>query len=66
MITKGLSLLSVNFLQILNDRPCPDCGAAMTESQRCRENESLFVWYRCSQNDCDGQWLQKMPAKNLK
>jgi hypothetical protein len=38
---------------------CPECGGRMTETERCRENDCLFVWYVCSQDDCDGQWLRK-------
>ena len=32
----------------------------MAEVDRCNENRTLFVWYECSRNDCNGQWLQKM------
>jgi hypothetical protein len=39
---------------------CPECGARMTEFDRRRENGAIFVWYRCSRDDCAGQWLQKM------
>lgn len=47
--------------RVVNERCCPECGAGMTEVDRCNENESLFVWYQCSKKNCDGQWLQKNP-----
>jgi hypothetical protein len=40
---------------------CPECGTKMTETDRVCENGIIFVWYRCSKNDCNGQWLQKTP-----
>jgi len=39
---------------------CPDCGAQMTEIDHRSEDGALFVWYECSKNNCDGQWLQKI------
>jgi hypothetical protein len=45
---------------------CPECGAKMTESDRVIENGIIFVWYRCSKNDCSGQWLQKTPQQSAK
>ena len=38
---------------------CPNCGHMMAEVDRHKENGDLFVWYECSRNDCDGQWLQR-------
>lgn len=43
-------------------RQCPECGSKMNEVERCVENCVLFVWYECSRDDCDGQWLQKGAA----
>jgi hypothetical protein len=40
---------------------CPECGAKMTEAERVCENGIVFVWYRCSMDECAGQWLQKTP-----
>jgi predicted RNA-binding Zn-ribbon protein involved in translation (DUF1610 family) len=40
---------------------CPECGAKMTETDRVCENGMVFVWYRCSNDLCTGQWLQKTP-----
>jgi hypothetical protein len=34
---------------------CPECGARMTESDRFCENNAIFVWFKCSSNDCGGQ-----------
>jgi len=39
---------------------CPDCGAQMTEVDRRNEDGALFIWYECSKNNCDRQWLQKI------
>jgi predicted RNA-binding Zn-ribbon protein involved in translation (DUF1610 family) len=38
---------------------CPQCGAAMLEAGRLREEGALYVWYVCSREDCDGRWLSK-------
>lgn len=45
----------------VNEKCCPECGAMMAEVDQCNENGRLFVWYQCSKNNCDGQWLQKSP-----
>jgi ribosomal protein L37AE/L43A len=37
---------------------CPECQAFMTEVQRVAENGLLFIWYECSRDACDGQWLE--------
>ena len=44
----------------LNERHCPECGAQMTEVDRHNEKQAFFVWYECSRDGCDGQWLQKI------
>ena len=49
------------FERVTNEKCCPECGARMAEVDRCNENGSLFVWYQCIENNCDGQWLQKNP-----
>ena len=59
MSTRSLNRFTAKFLQALNSQFCPECGARMTEVDRRRENEVLFVWYDCIRKDCDGQWLQK-------
>ena len=50
----------------VNEKCCPECGARMVEVDRCNENGSLFVWYQCSKNNCEGQWLQKNPQGFLR
>ena len=38
---------------------CPECGAIMIEEDRLREEGILFIWFKCSQHYCDGQWLSR-------
>ncbi len=66
MITKGLNKFSTKFQQTQIERFCPECNAQMMEVDRRNENQALYVWYECSRNNCDGQWLQKMPVSILK
>ena len=40
---------------------CPECGSQMTQVDRIKENGVIFVWYKCSQKSCTGQWLEKLP-----
>jgi hypothetical protein len=42
---------------------CPECGGKMIESERACENGTTFVWFRCSDKNCNGQWLQKIPKQ---
>lgn len=42
---------------------CPECGGKMVESDRTCENGIFFVWYKCSDKDCQGQWLQKTSSQ---
>jgi predicted RNA-binding Zn-ribbon protein involved in translation (DUF1610 family) len=65
MITRSLNGFQTKFRQALNSQFCPECGAQMTEVDRCRENGAFFVWYDCSRTDCDGQWLQKTSSSAL-
>ena len=44
---------------------CPECGAKMTETDRVCENGMVFVWYRCSDELCTGQWLQKTSQTSM-
>ncbi len=46
-----------------NQQLCPECGGKMTESERACENGITFVWFSCSEKNCNGQWLQKMPRQ---
>ncbi len=59
MTTRSLNVSSTKFRQALSSQFCHECGARMTEVDRCSENGTLFVWYDCIRKDCDGQWLQK-------
>jgi hypothetical protein len=36
---------------------CPECGALMTEEDRLRDNETLFIRFRCSKTNCEAKWL---------
>jgi hypothetical protein len=46
-----------------DQRLCPECGGKMAESERTYENGTTFVWFTCSEKNCKGQWLQKMPRQ---
>jgi hypothetical protein len=59
---KNTGLLS-KIIRAQDQRLCPECGGKMTESERACENGTTFVWFRCSDNNCNGQWLQKMPGQ---
>jgi predicted RNA-binding Zn-ribbon protein involved in translation (DUF1610 family) len=65
MINRSLNGFPTKFRQALRGQFCPECGAPMTEVDRCRENGALFVWYDCSRQDCNGQWLQKTSTSIL-
>lgn len=39
-------------------RRCPECGAAMVEVDRVKENGGFFIWYECTKKGCDGAWLE--------
>ena len=41
---------------------CPVCGEVMKEVDRMKEGRHFFVWFKCSAENCDGQWLQKQLA----
>lgn len=64
MKTKIIKPISVRFLQMANQRCCPECGSRMGEIERHNEGRNLFIWYKCSSGNCDGQWLQKSTAYN--
>jgi hypothetical protein len=42
---------------------CPACGGVMTETDRLTENGTTYIWFACRQRECDGQWLDKRPAR---
>ena len=45
---------------------CPDCKNTMNEVDRIVENGYSFVWYECTRDGCDGQWLEKTSIVLLK
>jgi ssDNA-binding Zn-finger/Zn-ribbon topoisomerase 1 len=44
---------------------CPECRNQMKETERREENGAVFVWFECSQPNCKGQWLQKIPLRKM-
>ncbi|MHC4637024.1 MAG: hypothetical protein ACYTBV_05885 [Planctomycetota bacterium] len=66
MITKDRNKLSTTFLHAMDKHFCPECSAQMIEVDRRNENRALYVWYECGRDNCEGQWLQKMPGSILK
>ena len=47
------------FLTNKNNHMCPDCGGSMNEVDRVKENGFAYIWYECTEIECDGQWLEK-------
>jgi hypothetical protein len=63
METESNTGLLPGIIRAENYQLCPECGGKMTESERVCENGTTFVWFRCSDKNCSGQWLQKMPGQ---
>ena len=61
MVT-GTSDILNRFKRTANRQTCPECGARMTLIDWRNEGGTLFVWYSCSRNGCDGQWLETMSS----
>jgi len=59
------SNLSLSFSRAKYERICPECGSQMTQVDRINENGVIFAWYKCSQNNCTGQWLEKLPQTSF-
>jgi hypothetical protein len=57
--TKELDTESISILGSSVQQFCPECGAPMKEADRLYENGAIYIWYECSENDCNGSWLQK-------
>jgi hypothetical protein len=55
----------MNYSEVLNKHLCPECGGVMSEVARVNENGFAFIWYECSQANCDGQWLEKLTAGTI-
>ena len=54
--------ISSKFRLAEKQKRCPECGARMVQADKRIENGSLFIWYECSSEDCNGQWLQQVAA----
>ena len=52
----------MNYSEVLKRHLCPECGSVMSEVARTNENGFAFIWYECVQQNCDGQWLEKLTA----
>jgi len=48
-----------NRTEISKSHLCLVCKGTVAEVDRVTENGFLFVWYRCQDRSCDGQWLEK-------
>ena len=53
-------LESVNTSNNVIRQFCPECGAAMVETDRLCEDGINYIWYECSESNCDGSWLRKL------
>jgi hypothetical protein len=42
---------------------CPVCGGNMTQTDRLKEGNNIFIWYKCINDECGGQRLQKQSAR---
>ena len=57
--------MALRFRQAIYQKFCPECGSRMKELDRYNEEMATFIWYQCSRDDCDGQWLQKVSGLQL-
>ncbi|MCD6394264.1 MAG: hypothetical protein J7M40_12250 [Planctomycetes bacterium] len=64
MTRRDMKGKTMRFHRPTSQRNCPECGGKMMEVDRCHENGMLFVWHECNREDCNGQWLQKIPQKS--
>lgn len=63
METTSIEMSAATLRNTTNTRLCPECGRIMTETDRLRENGSLYIWYKCTGNYCDGTWLSEIPFR---
>jgi hypothetical protein len=63
MENKNITGLLPIVIRAQNHKLCPECGGKMTETERVCENGTTFVWFQCSDEHCNGQWLQKMSGQ---
>lgn len=66
MATESSDKLTTKFQQAQEQNSCPECGTRMVKVDHRSEGGTLFVWYECSRENCDGQWLQKISDKTHK
>jgi hypothetical protein len=57
-----VKVLATDYSEVIKRHLCPECGGVMSEVARVNENGFAFIWYECVQQNCDGQWLEKMTA----
>lgn len=55
--------MSKTNLSAIGQVMCPDCKTVMAEVDRLAENGVSFIWYECTRDGCDGQWLDKRTSK---
>lgn len=53
---------ATNSVVEMKPRTCPECGGLMAEVERVSEKGYFYIWYRCRQQNCSGQWLEKKAA----
>ncbi len=59
MEAAAVSELVTRFHRAEENHLCPECGDEMIEIDRMNTNGHVFLWYKCSRENCAGQWLQK-------
>jgi hypothetical protein len=55
--------LDANFQMTERRGLCPVCGRSMTQTDRLKEGKNVFIWYKCMNDECGGQRLQKQSVK---
>jgi predicted RNA-binding Zn-ribbon protein involved in translation (DUF1610 family) len=58
METLQTNQLQLKLKQTVYRKLCPECGEQMVEVDRVTENNLTYVWFECSSDNCNGQWLQ--------
>ena len=61
MSMRNKMAITMELCQAQDQKRCPECGDKMIEVDRCNENGAFFVWLQCNRNNCNEQWLQKIP-----
>jgi hypothetical protein len=55
-----LESVSISNLCPLSEQYCPQCGADMKEVDRLNEGGTMFIWYECTEPNCNGSWIEKI------